>query len=129
MPRALLAVLELALVIYCLVDCIQTDEGRMRNLPKVAWILLILLIPYAGPIAWLLAGRPQGGNSGARPSTPSQWHAAASSRVVAPDDDPQFLAQLHKNDREHEAMLKRWEEDLKRREADLREPGDDERRP
>ena len=30
----------------------------MRNLPKVAWLLLILLFPVVGPVAWLLAGRP-----------------------------------------------------------------------
>lgn len=58
MIRVLPAVLEFALVVFCLVDCVQTDRDRVRNLPKVAWILLILLVPLVGGIAWLVAGRP-----------------------------------------------------------------------
>lgn len=54
---ALLAVISVGLTVWCLVEAISADRHRIRNLPKVAWILLILF-PLAGGIAWLLGGRP-----------------------------------------------------------------------
>jgi hypothetical protein len=55
---ALLAVISVGLTVWSLVEAISADGHRIRNLPKVAWILLILLLPLAGSIAWLLGGRP-----------------------------------------------------------------------
>ena len=52
-------VVSLALWVYCLVDAIGTDESRVRHLPKVGWLLVILFFPLAGSIAWLVAGRPE----------------------------------------------------------------------
>ncbi|HEU5242190.1 MAG TPA: PLD nuclease N-terminal domain-containing protein, partial [Ornithinibacter sp.] len=61
MLRYLPAILVLALTIYCLVDAIQTHESAVRSLPKVAWLILILLFPVIGPVSWLIAGRPPKG--------------------------------------------------------------------
>ena len=55
---ALLGVISVGLMVWCLVEAISADGHRIRNLPKVAWILLILFFPLAGSIAWLLGGRP-----------------------------------------------------------------------
>ncbi|WP_436493104.1 PLDc N-terminal domain-containing protein [Actinokineospora sp. HUAS TT18] len=49
----------LALWIFCVVDVITTPELSCRNLPKMGWVLLVLLFPLVGSIAWLVAGRPQ----------------------------------------------------------------------
>lgn len=59
MIRALPFLLVGVLMIYCLIEAISTDEHAVRNLPKVAWVLLILFFPLVGSIAWLVAGRPQ----------------------------------------------------------------------
>jgi len=48
----------LALWLFCLIDVIVTDEYRVRNLPKVLWVLIVLLLPTVGSILWLIAGRP-----------------------------------------------------------------------
>ena len=50
----------LALWIYSLVDVIGSDDGAIRHLPKLWWLLIVLFFPFAGSIAWLVAGRPQG---------------------------------------------------------------------
>lgn len=55
---ALIAFIGLGFMVWCLVDAISTDGRRIRNLPKVAWVLLILFLPLVGSIAWLLGGRP-----------------------------------------------------------------------
>ena len=51
-------VLGFALWVYCLVSVITSDDGRIRHLPKVAWLLIVLFFPFVGSIAWLIAGRP-----------------------------------------------------------------------
>jgi len=87
MLRVLPWLLGIALTVYAAVDCIQTDEARVRNLPKLVWVFLILLFAVAGPLAWFIAGRPRGQwptrGPGQRPSAPR-----------GPDDDPDFLRNL-----------------------------------
>ncbi|MGG5259139.1 PLD nuclease N-terminal domain-containing protein [Phycicoccus avicenniae] len=102
MLRYLPYVLSLALTVYCLIDCLQSDESSIRNLPKIAWVLLVLLFPIVGPVAWLVAGRPE---RGARSRTQQErWDDHRRSRDQrgsgpsrpprGPDDDPDFLKGL-----------------------------------
>ena len=120
-------IIEIGLLIYTLIDAIQTPKRDVRNLPKVAWILLILLIPWAGPIAWLVAGRPKSGSARVVP-----WPATRTagfpeherSRPIGPDDDPDFLREMNRGNNEQEQLLNRWEEDLRRREDKLKPPSD-----
>ncbi|MFB7662620.1 PLD nuclease N-terminal domain-containing protein [Kitasatospora sp. NPDC056138] len=128
MLRILPPLLALALWIWAFIDCLTTPEEEVRHLPKVAWVIVVLLFPLVGSIAWLVAGRQR---AGAR--TAGGPDGARSGRPMAPDDDPEFLASLgnslgnsldketpHKDGRHHEDMLKRWEADLRRREEELR---------
>ena len=129
MIRVLPFLIELILVVFCLVDCIQADQRRIRNLPRWAWVLAILIVPIVGCIARLLAGRPPRSSPSSQRPSPS---TSASSgfpgierpRPVAPDDDPEFLSKLKQSNAEHERLLKRWEEELKRREDELRKDPD-----
>lgn len=97
MLRYLPYVLSLALTVYCLIDAIQTDEITIRNLPKIAWIILILLFPVVGPVAWLAAGRPTRTQRAIR-TQQQRWEGHRRSRdrrpPRGPDDDPDFLKGL-----------------------------------
>ena len=68
MLRLLPWLLTIAVTVYAVVDCIQTDDAQVRGLPKLLWLLLILLFPIVGAIAWFIAGRPQRGTAGRGPS-------------------------------------------------------------
>ena len=57
MARGIIAVLSIALSIFALSDCVQTEDEKIRGLPKWAWIVLIVLIPWVGPITWLFVGK------------------------------------------------------------------------
>jgi hypothetical protein len=48
----------LCLWVYCLIEVIRSDEGAIRHLPKMAWLLIVLLFPLAGSLVWLAVGRP-----------------------------------------------------------------------
>lgn len=82
MVRILLYAVPVILGVWALVDCAQTAKRDVRRLPRAAWILIILMVPIVGPVAWLTVGRRKG--SGPRPAP----------RPVAPDDDPDFLRDL-----------------------------------
>jgi Phospholipase_D-nuclease N-terminal len=124
---ALFFLLDLAVLVVALIDCLSVDEGGIRALPRVYWVLLILLFSPIGGIAWFVAGRPT-----TVVPKPRTWHPgsgfpeAQRPRDLAPDDDPEFLRRLAKTHREDEDLMRRWEEDLRRREEDLRrkETGD-----
>ena len=45
---------------WSMLDCIATDSNMVRNLPKITWLFVVILIPTAGALAWLLLGRPGG---------------------------------------------------------------------
>ncbi|SMO50681.1 PLD nuclease N-terminal domain-containing protein [Propioniciclava tarda] len=115
MVRYLPMLFAVALLLYSFIDCASADARRVRNLPKAAWFLVILM-PIVGPLAWLFAGRPPRESQswplrpGSRPEQP---------RTLAPDDDPAFLEALRRR-KADEDLLKKWEDDLRRREQQLR---------
>jgi hypothetical protein len=53
-----LGLVVLALWVFCLIDVITTDEASVRNMPKTAWVLVVLLLFDLGAVLWLVAGRP-----------------------------------------------------------------------
>lgn len=130
MLRYLPFLLMLALWIYAFIDCVLTPEEEVRHLPKVAWVLIVLLFGevFLGPVAWLAVGKDRRGAAARRHgSTPSEWHRnhrMASGPVVPPDDNPEFLRSLREENRRDEQLLKNWEADLRRREEELRRRGD-----
>ncbi|HUQ61898.1 PLDc N-terminal domain-containing protein [Lentzea sp.] len=93
----LFGVLMLGLVIFAVVDVITTDDGSVRNLPKLLWLLLVLLFPLVGSIAWFVAGRPVGTGRArssaferAAPSFPEYDRPGRFSATDAADDE-EFL--------------------------------------
>jgi hypothetical protein len=92
--------LAFAVWVFCIIDVITTPESEVRNLPKLAWLLLVIILVDVGSIAWLIAGRPWNsrpadlpykGNSGNRGrQAPSRTRFNATN----PDDDEEFLAGL-----------------------------------
>ncbi|MFT4110350.1 PLD nuclease N-terminal domain-containing protein [Propionicimonas sp.] len=120
MIRLLPFALEAILLVFCLIDCVLADDARVRNLPKWGWILLIVVVPLVGGVAWLLAGRPARTADRPASATP-QWESPPTVRPRAPDDDPEFLAKLTRDNADQERFLKRWEDDLRRREEELRQ--------
>mgnify|MGYP006263218347 CR=1 FL=1 len=87
MPRVLLFLVTLGITIYAVIDAIQTEDTRVQHLPKLIWIVLILLFSPIGAIAWFFAGRQRGPQTGRRgPGYPSAPRGT--------DDDPDILRNL-----------------------------------
>jgi hypothetical protein len=88
--RFLPFLISLVLSVYALFSCIQTRDEDVPYLPKLVWIVLIVFVPFVGPIVWLLMSRTEA----VRRERAAVPKAKPTSRPVAPDDDPDFLASL-----------------------------------
>ena len=122
---------QLVLAVLALISCLSAEEEDIRALPRLVWVLVILLIPILGPVAWFLAGRPRSAADSVLPWRQGGTQPDTSrSRPLAPDDNPEFLKSLDNGaderakDRE---LFDQWEEDLKRREDELRRRNEDPR--
>ncbi|MFI7211845.1 PLD nuclease N-terminal domain-containing protein [Micromonospora maritima] len=124
----LLFLAQIVLAVCALISCLSAEDGKVKALPRMVWVLVILFFPLIGSIAWFVAGRerpagPVGAGGATAPGAPAR-------RPLAPDDDPDFLASLDERSRdEDQERLRRWEEDLRRREQELRDRPDDRDRP
>ncbi len=87
--RFLPYVLMIVLAIYSWVEIALSDRSQVRQLPRSVWALIVF-IPIFGAVSWLVLGRPNGTAAvqvAARPKPRP--------KMVAPDDDPDFLRTLH----------------------------------
>lgn len=108
MPRILatvvIPIISIGLAVYAIADIVRTDESRVRALPKIFWVLLVVIVPLVGAIVWIWVGKER------ETTAPSSFDRPAR-RPVAPDDDVRFLDQI---DREidREARIRELEERL-----------------
>jgi hypothetical protein len=101
--RGVFGLLFVFVWIFCIIDVITTPKEQIRNLPKLVWVFIVILLPDVGSIVWLIAGRNWNKAAArtagtAQPRTsPGTWPRAtprASRRASNPDDDEEFLASL-----------------------------------
>jgi Phospholipase_D-nuclease N-terminal len=103
-----LAAVQLVLLVLALISALSVD--RVRTIPRVVWVLVILLIPLLGPVAYFLFGRPlpvprEGGP--VRRTAP---------RPASPDDDPEFLRSMNiEQSRRDRELLDELERELHNR--------------
>ncbi len=79
--------------VFTTVFAASANKLEVRLLPKWAWILLCLFIPFFGGLLYIMVGRPL--RTG--PAAPK-----GKKRVIAPDDDPNFLRDLSQKLRKDE---------------------------
>lgn len=104
--RIALIVLAFALVLYSILDCARTpDEGMPARIPKFVWIMLIILFPTVGAIAWIITSRVKAAEERGGIVEPTVWSSKEGTsfqrperpRPMAPDDDPEFLRGLERD--------------------------------
>ena len=123
--EGLVGVLLLLFWAYAIIDVISTDESRCRNLNKGLWLVLVVILPDLGALAWVLLGRPEG--AGLAPGGSNPRRRQPSSSGIGPYDRGRNAADYEVTDRrsaELDAKLDAWEltsggTDMARREAEL----------
>jgi hypothetical protein len=92
-----LGLVALAFMIFAIVDIAMTDKRQVRALNKPLWLVVVLL-PIIGPILWFFFGRGRRGRNAER-------------RMVAPDDDLNFLRKIA-TDEDQDERIRRLEQEL-----------------
>jgi hypothetical protein len=103
-----LALATLVLLVYSLVDIIMSTEETPHGLPKLMWLVMVLILPLAGSIVWLVVSRRA--RAAARPSSP----APGPVRPSAPDP---------MSDDEYRRRIRERAEEQRRRAQEKRETG------
>ncbi|MFC7448536.1 PLD nuclease N-terminal domain-containing protein [Rhodococcus daqingensis] len=120
MPYAAFGLVMLALWIFCIVDVLTAEDHAVRHLPRIGWILIVLLIPTVGSLLWLILGRPQGPmrpQSRTHPSAYSEYDRPGRQIPQNPEDDEAFLRQCRERAEEQRRIAKQ-----QRIEREQREP-------
>lgn len=122
----LVAILLFGFWIWAILDVIATEAEICRNLPKGVWLILVLILPDIGSLAWVLLGRPEKGSW-----RPGSTDFAKPRRPIAYEDHPRYSSTPEITDRHSQELDRRldaWETEqrmkkaeLDRREAELRE--------
>jgi len=111
----LLSIALLGFWVYCIIDVAMSDTAQVRNLPKWAWLAIVVLLWVLGGVLWWLIGRPHrttelGGGERrermgvARPTIPRRPRAP---QVDKPEDESVIRARIEERDR----LLARWAEE------------------
>jgi len=107
MLRLLPGIIDVVLTVVAIVDIALIDPRRVRGLPKWVWVVVSLLLFIVGPLIWFFVGRIRLSAVDAPPGP------------RAPDDDPDFLGKLSREQAQQEQIR-----DLEQRLSDL---GDDDK--
>lgn len=103
-----LAAVQLVLLVLALIGALSAD--RVRTMPRALWVLVILVIPLLGAIAYFVWGRPVPAPHEGR----LVRHAAP--RPSSPDDDPDFLRTVDtEQSRRDRELLAQWERELQKK--------------
>jgi hypothetical protein len=120
----LLALAQIVLTVVALISCVSAEEDEFQNLPRLMWVLIIVLLPVAGSIAWFIVRRRATNRRIRVLERFSVVPARKPSRPIGPDDDPEFLRSIDVRRRSEPGRepFRSWESD--RRSDDDSQRGD-----
>ena len=104
-------VLILGLCVYALIDAAMSDRDAARYLPKWAWVVLILFVPFLGAIGWFLFGRPHRSAPAPRAAFGPPRAAPRRPRPARADDEADIRAHIAERDR----LLAQWADEDRRK--------------
>lgn len=113
----LFGALTLLLVLAALIDIITRDDSQVRHLPKLVWILLVILLPFVGSVVWFVVGHDWSAQREAMPFGDPRRHEAATQRLREQTpiviDDAAIEAEIRRA--EKEARIRKLEAELEER--------------
>ncbi|GAB3634053.1 hypothetical protein GCM10027421_34060 [Microbacterium shaanxiense] len=67
-----LSILIIALMIGALIDVITRDDSQVKYLPKMVWVIIVILLPLIGSALWFALGREYSGGGISMPRMPQR---------------------------------------------------------
>jgi hypothetical protein len=120
----LFSILVIALMIGALIDIITRDDSQVKHLPKMVWLIVVILLPLIGALLWFGLGRDYGEGGIPIPRMRRAERTAPSPvdlRPAPPVDTRTTEQQIADLDREIEEW--RLRQELEKRKPDIDEQG------
>lgn len=117
----LFSLLVIALMIGALIDIITRDSALVKHLPKMVWIIIVILLPFVGSVLWFAIGREYGEAGISIPRVRRAERPTATRTDVRPSppaDSRTTEQQIADLDREIEEWRLREELEKRRRDGD-----------
>ncbi|WP_111719281.1 PLDc N-terminal domain-containing protein [Homoserinimonas sp. OAct 916] len=114
----LLSVITFVALLGALIDIVTKQDSQVKHLPKMAWIILVILLPLIGTILWFAIGREyeeQSGRGGFGESLRRQRPAVTTGQPVTSTE--QELADLEREIEEEHLRRLEAEWDKRRRQS------------
>jgi len=84
--------------VYCVVTVLMSRDDEVEHLPKIGWLILVLLFPLVGGVAWLLVGRQRStaGRSPYERAAPEfpEYDRPGRFAGTTPESDEEFLRRI-----------------------------------
>lgn len=58
----LISAVTFLVILLALIDIITRPDDQVKYLPKLFWVVLVILLPFLGSILWVTVGREWGGS-------------------------------------------------------------------
>ena len=112
------SILTFALMVGALIDIIRRDDSQIKHLPKLFWVILVILLPLVGAVLWFLLGRDYASEGVVIPRMRRERPAPPQSTSPLPPADSRTTEQqIADLDREIEEWRLRQEIEKRRREG------------
>ena len=118
MLYTVISAVGLLLFAAALIDVITRDESQVRHLPKIGWIIIVIVLPVVGSIVWFAVGREYGTSSALGSfGDPRRHEVAATAQDERRRSTEDELAALDREIAFHDkqARIQRLEAELQKR--------------
>lgn len=115
----LLSILTIALMIGAVLDIVRRDDSQVKFLPRIVWLIVVILLPLLGALLWFGLGREYGEGGISLPRLRRTPRPAAPTNPPPPPRDTRSTEQqIADLDREIEEWRLREELEKRRHEDD-----------
>lgn len=119
-----LSLLTLAVMVFALIDIITRRDDQVKYLPKMVWLILVILLPFIGSVLWFAIGREYEGQGISLPRRQAPASYGPPQTGWAPPSPPADTRTTEQQltDLEREIEEARLREEIARRKREQGEP-------
>lgn len=122
-----ISILIIALMIFALIDVITRDDSQVKYLPKMVWVIIVILLPVIGSALWFALGREYAGSGISIPRMPRRAASPTSQRAPAAQtwSPPSETRSTEQQIADLEREIEEWElrQQIEARKRERGEPG------
>lgn len=121
----LFTIITLALTIGAVVDIVRREDSQVRFLPRLVWLIVVILLPLLGALLWFGLGRDYGDAGIAIPSLRRAPRTAPSTGTAAPPAPPRDIRTTEQQIADLDREIEEWRlrEEIEKRKRDAGESG------